>query len=623
MMRSVKSASSSIPRRVKSNTPSGSSPSLSGNPQRPPLSKAVYSPPIPVTSSPPSPSQISASPLQFEEETNTPPASTSNSSKRSSSKLQEDQTLTFARSTPSPKRNSSEQQKVKVSIAAGPRKERKQEKAPQLQIDGRAISEGQTEPQISEGHEGQGEGQIQAKREAEKAEKREKADLAEKIIGGFLRELYIMNAFEKHPNLVYFHGIARAPLTIVLEFVSGGDLQSILDIHSRVALLEDYSSEAASFEAGTEFLLVCENEIDGEEYVILEKDRRYRVPKSVKLKVVGEPVSEAILPPKLRYKIALDVARGMAFLHSKSVSIIHRDLRSPNICIVSLDPSASLTAKILDFGLAIETAVPSRDPLCTWQWCAPEVLIDFSREIDRPLYDHRCDIYSFGIVLNELASRRCPFIDDYWDQYCTQDGLQWRSPVACRAAIINDNLRPIIPESTRESYVMLTKQCWEADPSLRPPFSKIVNRLEHLLGEIEEQMKEKEKEKEIEVTNEILPNFRQRRNLGSFMESRDSPSRGKRREKRKEKKRKERGKEKGKEREREREEEDEEEEVGEDEEDDREEEEKGRRKSEKKKGEKKEKKEKKERQVMDPSSFALFCSQGEERGKREREVIIW
>jgi serine/threonine protein kinase len=121
----------------------------------------------------------------------------------------------------------------------------------------------------------------------------------------------------------------------------------------------------------------------------------------------------------------------MRYLHSRPSPIIHKDLRSPNVCIVSLDPTAFVTAKILDFGLAEILCGTSRDRLCTWQWVAPEVLTSHEADVDKMRYDQKCDVYSFGIVLNELASRLCPFLDDYWDLHCTPDGLQWRFVCVC------------------------------------------------------------------------------------------------------------------------------------------------------------------------------------------------
>ncbi len=36
---------------------------------------------------------------------------------------------------------------------------------------------------------------------------------------------------------------------------------------------------------------------------------------------------------KLRYKLAIDIAEGVAFLHALNPPLLHRDLKSPNILV--------------------------------------------------------------------------------------------------------------------------------------------------------------------------------------------------------------------------------------------------------------------------------------------------
>jgi serine/threonine protein kinase len=65
----------------------------------------------------------------------------------------------------------------------------------------------------------------------------------------------------------------------------------------------------------------------------------------------------APIAPSLRLQLALDIAAGLAYLHSLSPPIIHRDIKSPNILLnISLFSHANgeprPIAKIADFGLS-------------------------------------------------------------------------------------------------------------------------------------------------------------------------------------------------------------------------------------------------------------------------------
>ena len=155
--------------------------------------------------------------------------------------------------------------------------------------------------------------------------------------------------------------------------------------------------------------------------------------------------------------------------------IIHRDLRSPNIFLVSTDPTAKVNAKVADFGLSrlVETKIGGF--LGTWQWLAPEVI-----DTDTSDYDERSDIYSFGIVSYEVLSRRLPFVDDYHERFLRGGYFnKW----GCVDAIINDHLRPILPTTTDPELQRIIQQCWSSDPSVRPSFKMIVSALEGLMRE--------------------------------------------------------------------------------------------------------------------------------------------
>jgi len=305
--------------------------------------------------------------------------------------------------------------------------------------------------------------------------------ISEKLYRSFRKEAFIM-AKLVHQNLVRLEGLVVRPLGLVIEFVPGGDLQSLLESHPEVVLEKDVTVGDSVLNSGEKFLLVdplvlpqTEREVTLEGY----PNRRYKINSTdLQISVEKEPLPDKELSWRWRIRVALDIARGMSYLHNQKPPIVHNDLRSPNVCIMSLDPdSKEPIGKILDFGLSEILAIKERTSLMTWQWIAPEVLSHY-------LCDHAVDIYSFGIVLNELASRKCPFVDDYWDRYSTSDGLQWRSPMACREAIVN-GLRPIIPNSCPLQFRRLIERCWSHSPSDRPSFSTIVPLLEEMVLEFE------------------------------------------------------------------------------------------------------------------------------------------
>jgi len=103
---------------------------------------------------------------------------------------------------------------------------------------------------------------------------------------------------------------------------------------------------------------------------------------------------------RTRVKIAVGVARGLAFLHEEiRPPIIHRDIKASNILL-----DKDLTPKISDFGLArllppnathVSTRVAG-----TLGYLAPEYAI-------RGQVTKKSDIYSYGVLLLEIVSGRC------------------------------------------------------------------------------------------------------------------------------------------------------------------------------------------------------------------------
>ncbi|CAG8462662.1 12078_t:CDS:2 [Ambispora gerdemannii] len=105
----------------------------------------------------------------------------------------------------------------------------------------------------------------------------------------------------------------------------------------------------------------------------------------------------------LQIQFALDISRGLTYL--KSAEILHHDIRSQNIFITKGNPQ--YTAKIGNFGLSrgLRDATRNiREGVDNVRYMAPEKL----KENKHP-YDFKCEIYSFGVLLWEIAEQRVPF----------------------------------------------------------------------------------------------------------------------------------------------------------------------------------------------------------------------
>jgi len=215
--------------------------------------------------------------------------------------------------------------------------------------------------------------------------------------------------------------------------------------------------------------------IDGEPCAMMFYNSRvYPIPERL-LCERKKPLRDEQLPWKLRIKIALDIARGMSYLQSLVPPIVHRDLRSPNIFMVSLDPNAIVNAKVADFGLAQIVEHSVGGGLGTFQWLAPEIIDNQSL----PIYDERSDVYSFAMVLYEICSRGIPYFQDYWERFCERSGRF--DEMACIKAIVHEGLRPIIPADTPPELARLMRLCWAGDVELRPKFDVITRHLCELL----------------------------------------------------------------------------------------------------------------------------------------------
>ncbi|XP_064421514.1 dual specificity testis-specific protein kinase 2-like [Latimeria chalumnae] len=219
-----------------------------------------------------------------------------------------------------------------------------------------------------------------------------------------LREVQLMNRLS-HPNILRFKGVCvhEGQLHALTEYINGGNLEQLLD-------------------------------------------------------------SDEYLSWSVRIKLALDIARGLQYLHSKGV--FHRDLTSKN-CLVRCEES-ELTAVVGDFGLAEKipdySSTGENERLAVVgspYWMAPEVLRG-------ERYNEKADVFAYGIILCEVIARiqadpdYLPRTEDFGLDTVTFQEMVGDCPSA---------------------FLRLAFHCCNMAAASRPSFAEIVQRLEVILGQ--------------------------------------------------------------------------------------------------------------------------------------------
>lgn len=176
-------------------------------------------------------------------------------------------------------------------------------------------------------------------------------------------------------------------------------------------------------------------------------------------------------------QIAIGTAKGIAYLHEGCQKrIIHYDIKPENVLLdMNLEP------KVADFGLAKLCSRESNVSVNTHfrgtrGYAAPEMWKPFP-------VTHKCDVYSFGILLFEMVGRRRHFDDKY------RESQQWLPQWTWDMYENNELLLMLslcgIEEKDKEKGERMSKValwCVQYSPDDRPLMSTVVKMLE---GEIQ------------------------------------------------------------------------------------------------------------------------------------------
>jgi serine/threonine protein kinase len=136
--------------------------------------------------------------------------------------------------------------------------------------------------------------------------------------------------------------------------------------------------------------------------------------------------------------------------------IVHRDLKPSNMLV-----DENMNVKVADFGFArIKEENATMTRCGTPCWTAPEV-------IRGEKYSEKADVFSFGIIMWEMLTRKEPFAGRNF-MGVSLDVLEGR--------------RPAIPADCTPSFRKLMKKCWHGEAKKRPAMEDVVAQLDIMLA---------------------------------------------------------------------------------------------------------------------------------------------
>ena len=230
------------------------------------------------------------------------------------------------------------------------------------------------------------------------------------------------------------------------------------------------------------------------------------------------------IPLALKCSILCDVGQGLAFLHSRTPPIIHRDLSARNVLLTT-----SMRAKIADLGVArlIPTlrlaATMTKGPGASI-YMPPEAGENVSR------YDVTIDIFSFGVVAMFTLSQDFP--DPLPAAYMDEETMTMvgRTELQRRGSYMQK-----IERQFREEHplILMIQNCLKNIPRQRPLIGRVIDFLSQARGEIQDEEGDmnrlelvqnlKEKTQLIQSKDEENRSFsEQNRSLGQQVQEKDA-----------------------------------------------------------------------------------------------------
>ncbi|XP_060600187.1 atrial natriuretic peptide receptor 2-like, partial [Ruditapes philippinarum] len=184
------------------------------------------------------------------------------------------------------------------------------------------------------------------------------------------------------------------------------------------------------------------------------------------------------LDAMFKLSIAVDVCKGLDYIHNNKTIRCHGNLRSSN-CVVD----SRWVCKLTHFGIERLTPAPETPQSIGEHafytklfWTAPEILrkIFLKKEIEKT---PQSDVYSLGVILMELVCRSEP--------YSSHQDLSPKEIIlkVARSSTGNNIFRPIVSDNMLDrecsgiGIICLIEDCWTENPNSRPNAKNVLKTL--------------------------------------------------------------------------------------------------------------------------------------------------
>lgn len=206
-----------------------------------------------------------------------------------------------------------------------------------------------------------------------------------------------------------------------------------------------------------------------------------------------------ILPWMWRLKALLQIASFLVYMHG--LEYVHGDVKAANCIVHNLDSVSDDLVRVFDFNSSDRFGLKTYDEIDilhrTVTHTPPEVLRILLKgkdeSIDSLSVTGSYDIYSFGILMCEVALR----------ELCYMDEMAVSQIRGLEAAMVRGE-RPLIQgDDIPDGYTALCVSCWHDDPTQRPSAEALVLELQSVIANAQIKLHREKEEKDC-ITDVII-----------------------------------------------------------------------------------------------------------------------